>query len=78
MAEAKEHVNVNSIGALVLFHAVLPLLLTISSPLCSIGGMETKPFSMGAYGISKATLNYLTRKIYFENDNLVAFALNPG
>ena len=87
VGEVREHININSIGALILFQAVLPILqkskgpgkfITVSSPLGSIGGMEMRPFSMGAYGISKAMLNYLTRKIHFETDNIIAFALDPG
>ena len=86
--DVKEHVDVNTIGPLALFQATLPLLekathgpgkfVTVSSPIGSIGGMEQRPFPMSAYGASKAALNYLTRKIHFEHENLIAFAIDPG
>jgi norsolorinic acid ketoreductase len=40
--------------------------------------MEQYPFPATALGISKAALNFLVRKIHFENDWLVAFPLHPG
>ena len=86
--DVKEHLDVNTIGPLVLFQATQPLLkkavhgpgkfVTVSSPIGSIGGMEQRPFPMSAYGASKAALNYLTRKIHFEHEDLIAFAVDPG
>ena len=84
--EMKTLLNVNTIGPLVLFQAVLPLLqksknprfVTISSPLGSVGDMESRPNPMGGYGTSKAALNYITRKIHFTHDNLISFAADPG
>lgn len=49
-----------------------------SSALATITGMELRPFSMSAYGASKAFGNYFIRKIHFENEGLVAFAMDPG
>jgi norsolorinic acid ketoreductase len=82
----KEHLEVNAVGVLVLFQAVHDLLsasknpkfVTISSPVGSIGHQELIPIPSTAYGASKAALNYLTRKIHFENPNLVVFPLSPG
>ena len=82
----KEHIAVNTIGPLALFQAFFPLLqksiqpkfVYISSPLASIGGMEQRPFPMAAYGASKAAMNYFIRKIHFENEGLVSFAIDPG
>lgn len=76
--------NVNGIGPLLLFQAVFPLLkrgskfVGVSSAISSIGGMEMRPFPCGAYGMSKAVLNYVVRKCHFENEELVVFALDPG
>lgn len=85
-AHVQEHISVNAIGSLVLFQAVLPLLqkasqpkfVLLGSPMGSIGGMENRPFSMSAYGVSKAAAHYLVRKIHFENEGLIAFAIDPG
>ena len=86
--DVKEHVDVNAIESLLLFQATLPLLrkvtygpgkfVTVSSPIGSIGAMEQRPYPMAAYGASKAMVNYLTRKIHFEREELIAFAVDPG
>lgn len=84
--EMKTLINVNAIGSLILFQAVLPLLqkspkpkfVAVSSPLGSIGGMELRPYPMVGYGTSKAALNYIVRKIHFAHEDLVSFAVDPG
>lgn len=86
MKAFKDHVETNAYGPLLLFQAVKPLLekakqpkfVVLGSPLGSIGGMEQRPFPMGAYGASKAMLHYLMRKIHFENENLISFPVDPG
>lgn len=88
ITDVKEHIDVNAIGPLLLFQATLPLLekavhgpgkfITVSSPIGSIGGMEQRPFPMSAYGASKAMLNWVTRKIHFEHEDLIAFPVDPG
>ncbi|KAF8850588.1 NAD(P)-binding protein, partial [Acephala macrosclerotiorum] len=84
LSDVQEHMNVNGIGPLLLFQAVFPLLkkgskfVGVSSAISSIGGMEMRPFPCGAYGMSKAVLNYVVRKVHFENEELVSFALDPG
>ena len=50
----------------------------MGSAVGSIGGMEKRPAPMFAYGASKAMLNYLIRKIHFENESITAFAIDPG
>ena len=85
-AQVQEHISVNAIGSLILFQAVLPMLqkasqpkfVLLGSPMGSIGGMEMRPFPMNAYGVSKAAAHYFVRKIHFENDGLIAFAIDPG
>lgn len=81
-----EHVDVNAAGVVRLFQAVLPLLqrapkpkfLVISSGVATISGMEHIPFTISSYGASKATINFLTRRIHFENEDLIALAVHPG
>lgn len=85
-AALQEHFAVNVAGTLALFQAMAPLLkastspkfVVISSFIGSMGDMEQYPFPATALGISKAALNFLVRKIHFENDWLVAFPLHPG
>ncbi|KAJ3501770.1 hypothetical protein NLJ89_g9192 [Agrocybe chaxingu] len=83
----RKHFEVNATGVIVLFQAVLPLLEASKStpkfiPISSGGGSLTafidQRFEVTAYGASKAALNYITRRIHFENDWLVAFPLSPG
>ncbi len=84
LKDVKEHLAVNGIGPLLLFQSVLELLKNgskfaiVNSAMGSIGAMETRPFPFFAYGASKAFANYLIRKIHFENEELVAFAIDPG
>ncbi|KAL2132226.1 hypothetical protein VTI74DRAFT_4082 [Chaetomium olivicolor] len=61
----------NTIAPLLVFHAFRPLLP-------NIGGME--PVPGGAYGPSKAALNYLTKAIHVQEEasDMVAVALHPG
>ncbi|KAL4950793.1 hypothetical protein BDW69DRAFT_201912 [Aspergillus filifer] len=78
----------NTIAPLLLFQALWPYLhksrtgapkfISISSSVGSIAAQE--PMPGGAYGPSKAALNWLTRALHFqhEKDGLVAFALHPG
>ena len=81
-----EHVQINVVGPVLLFQAVLPLLgkavepkfVAISSSAGSIGGMDLRQFPNMAYGPSKAMLNFVTRKVHFEHKGLVAFSIDPG
>ncbi|KAF8193052.1 NAD(P)-binding protein [Pholiota molesta] len=79
--------SVNALGPIVLFQSTrellkaspLPRFVPISS---ASGSMELIP-QLGAmdaspYGASKAALNWVTRKIHFENEWLIAFPQCPG
>lgn len=77
----------NTIAPLLVFQALRPLLLkagsapkliNVTSSVGSIGGME--PVPGGAYGPSKAALNYLTKAIHVQEEasGMVAVALHPG
>jgi len=86
----QEHINVNVFGPLTLFQAVLPLLSASPSPkfcligsaIGSIGEMESYPFPMVAYGMSKTMAHYLVRKIHIEHGGekgkLIAWCVYPG
>lgn len=86
LEEVREHFLVNSVGPLVLFQAFWPLLqqsaqpkfIAISTGLGSIGSMGDMPVPAMAYGTSKAALNYIIRKLHFENESLIAFPISPG
>ena len=85
-ADVKEHHDINVLGPLTLFQATLPLLnhakapkfVTMSSLAGTIGGMEDVPVPNAVYAPSKTALNWLTRKIHFEHENLIVFPLHPG
>jgi len=82
--DVRSQLEVNALGPLKLIQAFFPLLikskdpkfLVISSTVGSIGDMMPVPFF--GYGLSKAAVNYLVRKLHFENPALTAMALNPG
>lgn len=86
ISKFKEHLDVNVTGTLVLFQAVHELLsaasnpkfIPLGTPVGSIGEMENYPLGSTAYGSSKAALNFLTRKLHFENPNMVIYPLAPG
>jgi norsolorinic acid ketoreductase len=86
IAEMRDHFEVNAIGPLILFQATKPLLersllpkfVVTTSRAGSIGDMDFGQLPVTAYGSSKAAVNYIVRKIHFENPNLIAFAIHPG
>lgn len=86
ISEVRDHYEVNVIGPLILFQAFVALLqksksprfVTVTSGLASIGDQDKYPMQVAAYGASKAALNYVTRKIHYENEWLIAFPINPG
>lgn len=87
LEEARAHFEVNALGPLALFQATMPLLqksdvtpkfVAVSTILSSLGDMEQMPMPTTAYGSSKAALNYIVRKIHFENEWLIVFPIHPG
>ncbi|KJA17397.1 hypothetical protein HYPSUDRAFT_46477 [Hypholoma sublateritium FD-334 SS-4] len=83
----EEQFTVNVVGPVLLFQALHDLLkasacprfVPISTGAASVGGMPiTMPLHIAVYGSTKAALNYVTRKIHFENEWLSAFPLAPG
>lgn len=86
ITKVREHTEVNAYGPLLLFQAVLPLLekssnakfVGLGTPMASITGMESRPFPMGAYGLSKVVLHWMSRKIHLEHENIISFVVDPG
>jgi norsolorinic acid ketoreductase len=85
-SQVLDHFRINTLGPLLLFQAFAefleaseqPKFVVISTGIASIGDMGSLPIPAAAYGVSKAAINYITRKIHFENENLVAFVISPG
>lgn len=86
LSEVRDHYEVNVLGPLALFQATWPLLekskapifVAVSTGAASIGNMGDIPMAVTAYGASKVALNYVVRKIHFENEKLIAFPISPG
>ena len=84
--DMRDAFEVNAIAPLAIFQALWPLLkksanpkvIMITSSVGSIAAQE--PLPGGAYGPSKAALNWIARSLHLqhENDNLVSIALHPG
>lgn len=71
--------QVNAVGPLVLFQAFYalfkaapgtPKFVVISTFVGSIATGAAAPLGLSAYGPSKAAVNFITRKIHFENEHL--------
>ncbi|KIK51420.1 hypothetical protein GYMLUDRAFT_234133 [Collybiopsis luxurians FD-317 M1] len=86
-AEAlREHFEVNVIGMVILFQAMLDILrasahpkfIPITSGSGSLTAYIDLPMGYTCYGSSKAALNYVSRKIHFENDWLTCVPIAPG
>lgn len=85
--DLKEHFDINTLSVVRLFQATLPLQEKATNPIFlvnsagagTIAGMEQfAHFPLNSYAASKAAVNFLTRRIHFENPNLIAFAVHPG
>lgn len=90
-AAVLEHFSVNTVGPLTLLQATAGLLkasnsgrpsfVALSSIIGSIGSMELVaelPPTMSPYGASKAALNWLVRRLHFEEPWLTSFVFHPG
>ena len=84
--EFEDHFATNVVGPVTLFQTTWPLLEKSASPvfvvlstgIASLSDMGDIPIPAAAYGASKATLNYIVRKIHFEHEKLIAFPISPG
>ncbi|KAI9037173.1 uncharacterized protein KD926_000746 [Aspergillus affinis] len=80
------HFEVNTLGPLRLFRAVIPLLeaskqpkfVYISSELASTTGLDNSSSMTTAYGVSKVASNYMIKKIHTEHEALISFSIDPG
>ncbi|KAF5310679.1 hypothetical protein D9619_007935 [Psilocybe cf. subviscida] len=81
-----EHFKINVTGILVLYQAFASLLGKSSSPkfipfssaAASLTAYINLPAGYTCYGASKVALNYVARKIHFENEWITCFPLAPG
>jgi norsolorinic acid ketoreductase len=86
ISTVEEHFRVNTLGPLILFQALYPLLkerqtrkfIIISSTAGSITDMM--PIPALAYGASKAATNFIARKLHSEHlaEGFVIFPVHPG
>jgi len=42
-----------------------------------ITGDGESPFLNSVYGVTKAALNYIVKRIHLENEGIIAFAIDP-
>lgn len=78
--------KINSLGNLLLFQALYPLLEKsqkpifsfLSSSIASTENMEKVPFLGTAYGASKAWMDHVIKRIHIEQPNMISFAIHPG
>jgi len=86
IGEFQRHYEVNTIGPVILFQSMYELLVSSTTPkfivMSSGAGSITLQSQVKIpntpYGASKAAANYITRKIQFENEKIIAFPLSPG
>ncbi|KAJ4329968.1 hypothetical protein N0V87_010415 [Didymella glomerata] len=87
----RDHLNTNAIGPVLLFQAFRPLLqaskcgnpvfLATSTVVGSIGGQEALaglPPVLSPNGASKAALNWVVRRLHYEEPWLTAYVTHPG
>ncbi|KAM5350421.1 hypothetical protein ACJ41O_006926 [Fusarium nematophilum] len=82
-ADLRDAFEVNTIGPLTVFQGLWPLLQKSAAPklinvTSSVGCITFQEVPGGAYGPSKAALNWITRALHIQNEGLVAVALHPG
>lgn len=75
--------EINTIGPITVFQGLWPLLQKSATPkvinvTSSVGCITVQEGPGGAYGPSKAALNWFTRALHMQNEGLVAVALHPG
>lgn len=87
----QDHFITNAIGPVLLFqatksllqasHSGNPVFLAISTAIGSMGAQEALvrfPAVLSPYGASKAALNWLVRRMHFEEPWLTAYVTHPG
>jgi len=84
--DLRNHLEINTIAPIVLFQAAYPLLekstnpkfFVVSTNIASFELMPNIPMPVIAYGMSKAAVNYVVKKIHHEDPKIAAVALHPG
>ncbi|TRM63747.1 hypothetical protein BD626DRAFT_548086 [Schizophyllum amplum] len=84
--EMIRHLDVNTNGPLLLFQAMYELLraskspkfVTVSSGMGSITVGPELPMNQMPYAMSKAALNWVTRKLHHDNPDMTIFPISPG
>ena len=82
----REHLTVNTLGTLILFQGVLPLLRKSEQPkfvpITTDAASITKPvpFPVTAVALSKIGVNFIAQRIHVEHssEGIIAFPINPG
>lgn len=75
-----EHINVNTIGPLVLFQAIHSILAkgALFAVIGSLAGsisFQSKDFQSGVYSISKVAVNMVVKRIAVEHPDVVALTI---
>ncbi|KPA35125.1 ketoreductase, partial [Fusarium langsethiae] len=83
ISDLRSSFEINTIGPLTVTQGLWSYLQLSSAPKVinissSVGCITFQEVVAGAYGPSKAALNWLTRALHIQNESLVAFALHPG
>ena len=87
LAALREHLDINTIHPFLLYQAFYPLLSRSANPKffvsSSVSGStglldKLKDVPQLPYGLSKAAVNNLTRRIHFEDSNITAVPFHPG
>lgn len=84
--DLQRHMVPNVHGVIWLYQAFLPMLRRAENPKwVAIGSsagmlteMATRPMPNAAYGPTKVVLHWLTAKMHFEEEKLVALPMDPG
>jgi len=83
----REHIEVNAIHPLLMYQAFYALLGRSSNPKLMVSSSSAgstqllemlKAAPQLVYGLSKAAVNNLTRRIHFEDDKITAVPFHPG
>uniref|UniRef100_L2FDG6 Aflatoxin biosynthesis ketoreductase nor-1 n=1 Tax=Colletotrichum fructicola (strain Nara gc5) TaxID=1213859 RepID=L2FDG6_COLFN len=78
-APALDHFRVNAIAPLLLFAATAPLLRKSANPVFeSLAKLFPPGVGLSPYGASKATLNWLGKRLSVEEEWVTAFVFHPG
>ena len=88
LAALREHIEVNTIHPFLMYQSFYPLLSRSTNPRFMVSSTYSgstgeldgilKNIPQLCYGLSKAAVNNLTRRIHFESRTITAVPFNPG